>query len=115
MGTLINKKIKSLNRAPRQGQGDLGGKSRSGSPTPVKGYERALHINRDGIVEQGGGVIYYTNSRDELMPVVMTDSTDVIHNVIKSYPANQSITKYGSSGTRGGTGTNDYGEPYIPL
>ncbi len=107
MGTLITKKFRSSNNAPNQGQSTPSGSAK----LPVAGYENELHITPTGIVQQGGGVVYYENSRGELLPVVMTDSYDIIHNVVRSFPLAQAKETEGNQLVKDGTYTDEYGNP----
>ena len=71
-------------KSPRQGnvnQVDIRTK------LPVNGYERTFGITPDGIVQEGGGKIYYTNSAGEFAPVLMKDTYDTLQNVIRIKPA----------------------------
>lgn len=78
--------ITSNNPAPRVGPkigiGDT-------KPIAVAGYEKNLHITPDGIVEQGGGKVYYENKGGDFIEVVMTDSRDVIQNVVRTKKASR--------------------------
>ena len=104
---MINKKYRSANNPPQQGSPHL---SRNGV-IPVSGYENKLHITNDGIVQQNGGKIYYTNAAGEFSPVVMTDSYDVLQNVVRKLPVSQLTTVGSDSETIGGDGKDKDGNP----